>query len=102
MRRFGAANADLTAQSRATQDARGRVTAVAADSVTIQTSTESLTLFVDSSTRVIGKGVGKITERFKAEAGDEYMEFEVTNESQRDQVLQRQTEIEERILAGSV
>lgn len=62
-----AANADLTAQSRATQDARGRVTAVAADSVTIQTSTESLTLFVDSSTRVIGKGVGKITERFKAE-----------------------------------
>ncbi len=28
-------------------------------------------------------------ERFKAEAGDEYMEFEVTNESQRDQVLRK-------------
>lgn len=62
-----AAGADVTAQSRATQNATGRVTAVAADSVTIQTSTDTLTLFVDSSTKVIGKGVGTITGRLKAE-----------------------------------
>ena len=58
---------DLTAQSNATQNASGRVTTVAADSITIQTRTETLTLFVDSSTRVIGKGVGTITTRLKAE-----------------------------------
>ncbi len=51
----------------ATQNATGRVTAAAADSVTIQTSTETLTLVVDSSTKVIGKGVGTITGRLKAE-----------------------------------
>lgn len=62
-----AAGADVTAQSRATQKASGRVTAVAAESVTIQTSKEMLTLLVDSSTRVIGKGVGTITGRLKAE-----------------------------------
>ena len=62
-----AAGADVTAQSRATQNASGRVTAVVADSVTIQTSTDTLTLFVDSSTKVIGKGVGTITGRLKAE-----------------------------------
>ena len=62
-----AASADVTAQSRATQNATGRVTAVAADSVTIQTSTVTLTLFVDSSTRVIGKGVGTTIGRLKAE-----------------------------------
>jgi hypothetical protein len=61
------ANADLTAQSTATQNATGRVTAVAADSITIQTSTETVTLFVDSATRIIGKGVGTITGRLKAE-----------------------------------
>lgn len=61
------AGADLTAQSRATQNATGRVTAVAVDSVTIQTSTNTLTLAVDSSTKVIGKGVGTITGRLKAE-----------------------------------
>jgi hypothetical protein len=62
-----AANAALIAQSPATQNATGRVTAVTADSITIQTSTETLTLFVDSSTKVIGKGVGTITGRLKAE-----------------------------------
>lgn len=62
-----AANAALIAQSTETQNAKGRVTAVAADSITIQTSSETLTLFVDSSTKVVGKGVGKITGRLKAE-----------------------------------
>lgn len=62
-----AANAALIAQSPATQNATGRVTAVAADSITIQTSTETLMLFVDSSTKVIGKGVGTVTGRLKAE-----------------------------------
>ena len=62
-----AASADLTAQSRVNQNAAGRVTAVAADSITIQTSTETLTLVVDRSTKVIGKGVGTITGRLKAE-----------------------------------
>ncbi|MGE0124426.1 MAG: hypothetical protein AB7L91_02500 [Dehalococcoidia bacterium] len=61
------ANAALIAQSTATQNATGRVTTVAADSITIQTSTETLTLVVDSSTKVIGKGVGTITSRLKAE-----------------------------------
>ena len=62
-----AANAALVAQSPATQNATGRVTAVAADSVTIQTKTEMLTLAVDSSTKIIGNGVGTITGRRKAE-----------------------------------
>ena len=62
-----AANAALIAQSTATQNATGRVTAVAADSITIQTKTVTLTLAVDSSTRVIGKGVGTIAGRLKAE-----------------------------------
>jgi len=62
-----AANADLTAQSPATQNASGRVTAVAADSITIQTSTGPLTIFVATSTKVIGKGVGTITGRLKSE-----------------------------------
>lgn len=57
----------VTAQSPATQNAIGRVTTVAADSVTIQTSTDTLTLFVDSATKIIGKGVGTITGRLKAE-----------------------------------
>lgn len=61
------ANVALTAQSTPTQNATGRVTAVAADSIRIQTSTETLTLVVDSATRVIGKGVGTITWRLKAE-----------------------------------
>ena len=46
----------LSAQSGATQNASGRVTAVTAESVSIQTSKEALTLAVDSSTKVIGKG----------------------------------------------
>ena len=61
------ANLDLTAQSNSTQNASGRVTTVAADSITIQAGKETLTLFVDSSTKVIGKGVGTITARLKAE-----------------------------------
>ncbi len=61
------ANAALIAQSIATQNATGRVTAVTADSITIHTATETLTLVVDSSTKVFGKGVGTITSRLKAE-----------------------------------
>ena len=59
--------AAVTAQSPTTQNASGRVTAVAVDSVTIQTSTDTLTFVVDSSTKVIGKGVGTIAGRLKAE-----------------------------------
>jgi len=62
-----AANAAVIAQSPATQNATGRVTAVAADSVTIQTSTETTTLFVEPSKKVIGKGRGTIPGRLKAE-----------------------------------
>jgi hypothetical protein len=60
-------HAALTAQSGATQNTSGRVTAVAADSITIQTRQEPLTLVVDSSTKVIGKGVGTLTAQLKAQ-----------------------------------
>jgi hypothetical protein len=60
-------HAALSAQSGATQNASGRVTAVSAESVTIQTSKEALTLAVESSTKVIGKGVGTITAQLKAQ-----------------------------------
>lgn len=61
-------HAVLTAQSGPTQNATGRVTAVTAESVTIQTSKEALTLAVDSATKVIGKGVGTITAQLKAQS----------------------------------
>ena len=57
----------LGAQSGATQNATGRVTAVTAESVTIQTSKETLALAVDSATKVIGKGVGTLTAQLKAQ-----------------------------------
>jgi hypothetical protein len=59
--------AGLAAQSGPTQNASGRVTVVTAESVTIQTSKEALTLAVDSATKVIGKGVGTLTAQLKAQ-----------------------------------
>jgi hypothetical protein len=55
------------AQSNKVMHASGRVTAVAADSLTVQSGSASMTFAVDSQTKVEGKGVGTKTRAMKAE-----------------------------------
>ena len=47
--------------------ATGRVTAIAADSITVKPGNSTLTFEVNSSTTVIGKGVGTKTRAMKAQ-----------------------------------
>jgi autotransporter adhesin len=44
-----------------TMTAQGKVTAVSGDSLTIQKGTESMTFVVDSSTKIVGKGLSTKT-----------------------------------------
>jgi hypothetical protein len=56
----------LDQEPRKTLRATGRVTAVAPEVVTIQAGSRTLTFAVDTSTRVIGKGVGSMTRSLKS------------------------------------
>lgn len=57
----------LLAQERGkTLRATGRVTAVAQEAVTIQAGNTTMSFAVDTSTRVVGKGVGSTTRSLKA------------------------------------
>ena len=56
-----------SAQTVKVLNASGRVTAVSKDSITIQTSKQTLVIFVDSATKVVGKGVGSATSALKAQ-----------------------------------
>ncbi|MGH9386495.1 MAG: hypothetical protein ACRD2N_19650 [Vicinamibacterales bacterium] len=55
------------AQSNKVLRATGRVTAIAADSLTVQSGSASLTFAVDTQTKVEGKGVGTKTRAMRAE-----------------------------------
>jgi hypothetical protein len=54
-------------QTQETLHATGRVTAIAADSITVKPGNSTLTFEVNSSTTVIGKGVGTKTRAMKAQ-----------------------------------
>lgn len=54
-------------QSQKSMHATGRVDTVAADSIAINTGRTSLTFAVDTSTRVVGKGVGTKSREMKAQ-----------------------------------
>lgn len=54
-------------QTQKSLHATGRVTAIAADSITIKPGNSTLTFDVNSSTTVIGKGVGTKTRGMKAQ-----------------------------------
>ena len=54
-------------QTSKTMRATGRVISVSADSITLRPGSETLTVSVDSSTRVTGKGVGTKVRAMKAD-----------------------------------
>jgi hypothetical protein len=56
-----------TAVADETKTAAGKVTAVAADSLSIQKGNETLTFVVDSATKFVGKGLTTKTQELKAQ-----------------------------------
>jgi hypothetical protein len=62
----GAVGATLAAQKPKTMLAQGKVTAVTNDSLTVVQGSDTMTFTVDSTTKVVGKGVGTKANQMKA------------------------------------